>query len=181
MSRRFNRRGSLAVNIVMICRLDPITDEALLREAFAWQRDAPKWFQQMDATFGPDNVDDFLKAIAEPGVILVGIFQDGFIGLIIVAEAGRDVFNSHLCAKRGASLEALAQAAAQVTSDFLQLGMKHGFCWVAEKNRAVQRLCSTIGFQYEGICMYRGTYRGRVIKWLRYSIRAEAKEAAIAA
>jgi hypothetical protein len=174
---------------VNLRRLYLETDELLLREVFTWQQNAPQWFQQMDSVFGPRDVCDFLKAIAEPGVILIGIFQrvgfrfigHDFIGLIIVAEAGEDVFNSHLCAKRGASPKTLAHAAAQVVNDFIAMGMKQGFCWVAEKNRAVRRLCSTIGFQHEGIVMYKGTYRGRVIKWLRYSIKAEAKESAVAA
>lgn len=173
----------------MIRRLDPIADKSLLLTAFTWQQDTPRWYQDMDAVFGPEDVDDFLKMCAEPENILVGIFQKfglriithELIGVVIAAAAGKDVFNSHLMAKRGASLETLIEGANQVTQDFVRLGMVEGFCWVAEKNAAVRKLCSTIGMAHEGITMYRGAYHGRVIKWLRYSIRAEAQAVEIAA
>lgn len=165
----------------MIKRLDPIEDEALLRQAFAWTAECPQWQVDMDIVFGPSDVEDFLRMVVEPENVLVGIFSPEFVGLIIVASAGKDVFNSHLCAKRGSDLGVLAQGAYQVTQDFLKMGMQEGFCFVAERNLAIRNLCDTIGFKWEGVVMYRGAYRGRLIKWLKYSIRPEAKQLEIAA
>lgn len=163
----------------MLRRLDPVSDRELLREAFAWTADTPSWHRDMDSVFGPETADEFLEMAAE--TILVGIFDSSIIGLIIIAPAGKDVFNSHLCAKRDAPLNMLAASAAQVMNDFLGLGMKEGFCWVAEKNRSVRSLCDTIGFQHEGVVMYKGVYKNRLIKWLRYSVRPEVKQVEIAA
>jgi hypothetical protein len=156
-------------------------DSELLREAFFWTQDAPKWHRDMDSTFGPDNVEDFLVMLAEPENILIGIFNPDFVGLLIIACAGNDIFNAHLCAKRGTDLNVLAEGAYQAVQDFLRMGMKEGFCWVAEKNLAVRKLCDNIDFRHEGVVMYRGTYKGKLIKWLRYSIRAKANEMEIAA
>lgn len=157
----------------MIRRLDPIVDEVLLRQAFAWTAATPQWHRDMDSIFGPQTVDDFLLMSKEPQYIHIGIFDGGLIGLLILEWITRDVFNAHLCAKRGASLETLTIAAARVLNDFLNLGMVEGTAWVAEKNAAVRKLCGTIGMRDTGIVMFKGSYKGRLTKWIKYSIEAE--------
>jgi len=162
-------------------RLYPETDELLLREAFYWDQGKPSWYLQMDQVFGPDDVDGFLAMLAEANDIIVGIFDAELIGLLVVAAAGKDTFNSHLWAKRGSDVKALTQGINQVVRDFLGMGMKEGFAFIAEKNLAVRQLCDNIGFRFEGVCMYRGTYKGKVIRWMKYSIRPEAQQMEMAA
>lgn len=165
----------------MIRRLDPIADESLLRESFAWDRNAPQWYKDQDSVFGPQDVDDFLTMLKEPNHILIGIFDVGMIGLLVLEHVAQDVFNAHLWAKRKAPFNVLAEGAYQVIQDFLRMGMKEGVVWVGEKNVGVRKLCDNIGFQHDGICMFKGSYRNRLIKWLRYSVKAKAVELEVAA
>lgn len=160
-------------------RLNTFDDEGFLRIAFSWNIGVPTWVSDMDSVFGPQDADDFIKACETN--ILVGIFNPDFCGLLILEPSGKDVFAAHLCAKRGTPLSVLTAAASRVIDDFLALGMVEGFCWVAEKNLAVRRLCDTIGMTHEGILMYRGTYKGFLIKWMRYSVKAQAVSQAVAA
>lgn len=160
----------------MIKRLDPIANESLLREAFSWDREAPSWFRQMDSIFGPDDVDDFLKGAQDLANVYLGVFQPSghiahypLVGVIILTLVSNNRYTAHLCACRGARVEVLAQAAIQVKEDMFNLGMNEVFVFVAEKNRGVRKLCEIIGLQEDGITMYKGSYRGRVIKWIRMS------------
>ena len=157
----------------MIRRLDPVSDEHLLREAFAWDKNRAQWYSEMDAVFGPPDADDFIKTAHEPLNMFIGIFDPEFVGVVIVARASEWVFNTHLLAKRGVALETLVSGASQLRTDLFEMGAVEVFCYVAEKNRAVRKLCGELGMQHEGITMYRGSYRGRVIKWLKYSVRRE--------
>lgn len=157
-------------------RLDPIADEPLLRECFAWDREAPSWYQDMDQVFGPGNINDFLAMTKEPLNILIGVFNSEFVGLIVIACAAQDIFEAHLWAKRGTEIGVLVEGTEKTIQDFFSMGMKEAFCLVAERNKPIQTLCASLGFRYEGVCMYRGLYKGRVIKWLRYSIREEARQ-----
>lgn len=163
----------------MIKRLYADVDEGLLREAFSWNEGVPTWVSDMDAVFGPQDADDFIKALSN--TILIGVFTPDFCGLLILEPSGQDVFAAHLCAKRRTPLNILTEAASRAIDDFLALGMVEGFCWVAEKNYSVRRLCGTIGMTHEGIVMYRGTYKNKLIRWLRYSVKAQAVSKAIAA
>lgn len=160
----------------MIRRLDPDKDESLLREAFSWDQGKPSWYRQMDRVFGPDNVEDFLKLINDPLNAFIGIFNPQLVGLIVVALASKDRYAAHLWAKRGTGLPVLVEAGCQVLNDMFGLGMVEGFVYVAEKNRTVRRLCEAIGFSEDGIVMYRGTYRGKIIKWIRLSCSRQVEQ-----
>ena len=163
----------------MIRRLDTKSDESLLRETYSWDEGTPEWYRDMSRVFGPDDVEDFLK-MAEKN-ILVGIFDPEFIGLLILESTLPHCFEAHLCARRGARLGVLIEGTARVINDFLNMGMREGFCWVASKNSAIKKLCEQIGMAHDGIVMYRGVYRGKLIKWQRYSVIPLAQEIEVAA
>lgn len=149
-------------------------DSGLLREAFAWDANAPPWFQAANIAFGPNDVEAFLNRDA----IAIGVFDPELIAVIVLTQTAPHMFNADLLAQRRADVVAIAAGASVVIDDFLRMGMKFGYCWVAEKNRGVRKLCGTIGLTRNGLTLYRGSYRGRNIKWLCYSIQPAATEAA---
>lgn len=158
----------------MIKRLDPIVDESLLREAFHWDAKYPVWFKESSTVFGANDLNAFLERVKDS--ILIGIFDSELVGLLILRQVIPHHFEADLCAKRGTNVNVLAEGAYRVIQDFLRMGMQEGFCFVAEKNLAVRKLCGTIGMSYDGCCVYKGAYKGRVIKWMRYSIKPEARQ-----
>ena len=156
----------------MIKRLDPITDESLLRTAFEWDAKYPSWFKQSSTVFGANDVNVFLDRLRD--CILIGIFDSELVGLLILKQVIPHHFEADLCAKRGTDLNVLTKGVYQVIRDFLKMGMQEGFCLVAEKNLAIRKLCGNMGMTHDGCCVFKGTYRNRVIKWMRYSIKPEA-------
>lgn len=166
-------------------RLDPVKDEHLLREAYLWDKGAPTWYRDMDSVFGPENVEDFLKTTHDPDSVFIGVFRQiglrmirhELVGVIILAYAGERRYAAHLCAKRGANLETLAQAAIQVKEDMFDLGMIEVFVFVAERNKGVLNLCRLIGLVEDGVVMFKGTYRKKLIRWIRLSSRRLQKVA----
>lgn len=149
----------------MLRRLEPT--DPLLHEAFHWDDDAPPWFRTANTVFGANDEEAFLSRDA----IFIGVFDDELIAVIVLTMVAPHVFSADLLARRRADIAAIAAGAARVISDFLSMGMKLGFCWVAEKNLGVRKLCDTLNMRHEGLRMYKGVYRGRMICWTLYSIQ----------
>jgi hypothetical protein len=154
----------------MIRRLTHADDD-LLREAYRWDADRPKWFREMDAVFSRGSEDDFIRLLDDPRNVLISVWSDCLEAVIIVTLIDYGLFESHLCARRGANMEVIVNAAHTLLHDLVQFDLQELYVWVAEKHRSVKRLCSMIGFHSDGARMYKGTYRGRLITWNRYSIR----------
>jgi hypothetical protein len=152
-------------------------DSELLREAFNWDRDAPPWFQAANTAFGANDLDVFLARDA----VFIGVFDTELIAVIVLTMIAPHIFRADLLAQRRADTVTIAAGASIVISDFLSMGMKFGYCWVAEKNLGVRKVCGSIGLTHNGLTLYRGSYRGRDIKWLCYSIQPIAATTEIAA
>lgn len=164
----------------MIRRLT-VKDVGLLREAWNWDHGRPSWYVAMDSVFNGGTVDDFIESVEHPATVAIGVFDPLLTAIVIIEHHGSGLFEGHLMAKRGASPAVLVTVIEQLLHDLLDYGLTEACCWIAEKNRSVRKLCANIGFQPDGVSMYKGAYRGRVIRWLRYSIQREQLTAAKAA
>lgn len=159
----------------MIRRLSIPADEPLIRSAYRWDGDRPRWYREADAVFNSGTEDDFVARAATAAYL--GVFDNGeLIGLVIVEMPTPRYHEGHLCARRGASSLKLTVACVTIVSDLLNLGMTQLSCWVAERNTSVRKICATIGLQPDGVVMWRGSHYGRAIKWVRYSIRRDQQE-----
>ena len=148
-------------------------DEDLLREAYRWSRDAPTWFQDADKVFNRGTEDNFVSQLADLRRWFVGIFNPSLEAIIVVEWKGNGQFEGHLLAHRRAVTEMIGAAISQLLFDLLDCGMQEAFVWVAARNKPIQKLCANIGFLPDGIVMWKGSYRGRVIRWLRHSVQRD--------
>lgn len=144
-----------------------------MREAWSWDAEKPLWFRQADTIFNKGTVADWVAQLADNRRWLIGVFSPGLEAVVVVERHGNGQFEGHLTARRHADVQMITTTITYLLHDLLDMGMIEAFCWIAEKNRSVRNLCSTIGFRPDGIVMYRGAYRGRVIKWIRYSVQVE--------
>jgi RimJ/RimL family protein N-acetyltransferase len=155
---------------MIIRRLDPVNDESLLRRAFEWDADAPRWYADSDAVCRPP-LDVYLNMTRDENQVDIGVFDEGeMIGLVTFDHKVNGVAEVRFSAKRGAQIEMLTKAAYQLRHQFFSLGMNAGVVWIAKRNRQIVKLCEVIGFVRDGT-MCRGVYhrpRGdRPIEWVR--------------
>jgi hypothetical protein len=153
-------------------------DAALLRKAYSWDEGRPLWYRQMDAVFNSGSVGDLITQLNDARYAFIGVWDDDeFVSVIIVDQHDAGQFEGHLMTRTGTDVALIQTVIQHLLVDLLNFGLAETFVWIAEKNRGVRKLCGTIGFQPDGLAMYRGTYRGksrdRVIKWIRYSIQRE--------
>lgn len=151
--------------MIAIRRLDSDTDRDFYAEAWAWDIDAPRWYQDSDAVFRPESFDEYMKLAHGDDQCDVGVFDDELIGLITVTLRGKGVYEGHLSAKRGANLEMLAEAVLQIRCQLFERGMSEAYLWVAAKNRAIRKLCANAGFYGTFVTMLRGSSHNRPIEW----------------
>lgn len=158
----------------MIRRLLLPDDEHLLREAYQWDEQRGEWYRAVDRVFNSGTEDKFVEKAHDLRNAFVGVFeQDKMIALILVETPAPLFHEAHLAARRGADSTKVVAAAVQLASDLLNMGAIQISVWVAEKNRPVKQICDRIGFTHDGVVMWKGAYKGRVIKWLKYSIHRE--------
>lgn len=144
-------------------------DKGLLREAFEWARNSPQWFRDMDAVYPFKDFDEYYEAACGPLQIDYAVFDNDLIGIFTIAQVSTGIFNVHVEAKRGASLRVLTEAACVIRDKLFEAGVVELFGWVARVNRGVMRLGLMCGFKPDGVTMFKGQYKGRVIEWKRLS------------
>lgn len=151
-------------------RLDPDKDEDLIREALSWIDDAPLWFRNADAAWGPDTPETYLNQMRQDGQADFGVFDPELIAVITITLAGKGIFNSHLMVKRHANVDSLIIAAASLMKQLFEHNMREGWSWLAKRNRGAQRIVEAIGMTRDGVSMLKGQSHGRPLSWVRYSI-----------
>lgn len=152
----------------MLRPLHPEDDRGLIKLAYGWARDTPKWFREMDATCGQDDFEAYLKASKNGGQD-IGIFDPELCGVIILSEAEEGYFECHLMAPRTASFDILALGGFTLRRRLFSQGAQEISAWVASKNRPLVKLVRAMGLAWKGIEMAKGKYHDRVIHWHRYA------------
>lgn len=176
----------------MMRRLRLPDDEVLIREAYRWDEDRPRWWREMDHVFNSGTEDDFVEKAHNPSTAFIGVFETdetsytpSMIALIIVETPAPFIHEGHLSVKRGADTVKVATACITLISDLFGLGMTQAIVWVAERNIGVRRLCVTLGLQPDGVSQWRGACHRKTgskpIKWLRHSINRQQIEVGKAA
>jgi hypothetical protein len=144
---------------VKLQRLNPATDVDLYDQMRSWDETAPRWLRDMDAAFICRGEDE----------IHIGVYEESLIAVITLTRHAAGIYEAHLRAARGTSLTTLAIAALSVQRQLWTIGAKLIFVYVGERNKPVRQLCDNIGFQPDGIVVYKGSSHGRIVKWVRYS------------
>jgi hypothetical protein len=85
-------------------------------------------------------------------------------GCSLSGHCGSGVFNVHVSAKRGASVDVMLEAACMLRDHLFKTGAQVLHGWVARFNRGVIRLGEHAGFHRDGVRMFKGECRGRVIE-----------------
>ncbi len=152
----------------MIRRLDPTTDEHLLREIYTWDKEHPQWYQDLEKVAGWP-LEQFLKEA--PDRADLGVFDgEEFVALISIIRRDVGVYEGHVWAKRGNKVEDLAAAVNWVVERLTEdLQMRFGYVWIAKKNRPIKKVCTMAGLRFDGTTLTDGESHGKPIEWQRFS------------
>lgn len=151
----------------MIRRLDPIKDRGCFVEAYSWDKDYPRWYQDLEK-IAHLPLDKFIDQAPERADF--GLFVPDLVGMISILRRAPQVFEGHVWAKRRTPIEPLGSFGAQLRESLQgDLDMKFGYVWIAQKNLPIKKLCAMIGLRPDGAIEIDGESHGRPIVWERYS------------
>jgi len=152
----------------VIRRLNPKDDEHLLREIYDWDRELPRWYQDLEkVSHWP--LEKFLKEA--PDRADLGVFDDEeFVALVSIIRRDAGIFEGHIWAKRGSRVENLADAVSWIVERLIEdLQMRLGYVWIAKKNRPIKKLCTMANLRFDGSTLIDGESHGKPIEWQRFS------------
>lgn len=157
-------------------RLDPEADVECFRLAYGWDRDAPRWYREMDSVFGDYSLNEYVAKAREATQVNIGLFEGREIFAMITTNlvamttdpTASGVYDLHLAAARHAGAEKIVRAFESIRRQmFEDLNALALYGWVASVNRPLVRLSRRLGFKPDGLLMFKGSVRGRVIRWER--------------
>lgn len=149
---------------MMIRRLDPVEDAALLDEAHHWDDDAPRWRKDCEVVFGGDKWETSDRRIH------VGIFDDELCAVVHMDLVAKRTYEAHIAVRRGTAVSKLVDPIASIISQMYFYGMVSGFVWLPAFNTAILQLCKAVGFEHDGVVMFKGVTHNRPIEWKRLSL-----------
>jgi len=151
----------------VIRRLDPQTDEHLLREVYEWDKDYPRWFQDLEkVSHWP--LEQFLAEA--PDRADLGVFDDELVALISIIRRAPYVYEGHIWAKRGSRVESLASGVSWVIERLVEdLKMRLGYVWIAKRNLPIKQMCIMANLKFDGSTVIDGESHGKPIEWQRFS------------
>ncbi len=152
----------------MIRRLDPEKDRERLAEIYEWDRDYPRWFQDLEkVSHWP--LEQFLKEA--PDRADLGVFnEDEMVALVSIIRRDVGIFEGHIWAKRHSKVEHLANAVSWVIERLIEdLKMRFGYVWVAKRNLPIKQMCIMAGLRPDGATVTDGESHGKPIEWQRFS------------
>ncbi len=152
----------------MIRRLDPETDRECLVDAYSWDKEYPRWFQDLEkVSHWP--LEQFLKEA--PDRADLGVFHDDeMVALISIIRRDVGVFEGHVWAKRKSKVEELANAVSWIIERLVEdLKMRFGYVWIAKRNLPIKQMCIMAGLRFDGTTLTDGESHGKPIVWERFS------------
>jgi hypothetical protein len=154
-------------------RLDPIADLALYETAYRWLMDSPSWRRQTEAIFGTLDHDEYMTATHSEGRCDVGIFRDGELtAIVILTITAKHTYEVHFESEGNVDPELIIAAGHMIRSQlFGEYGAQLAYTWTPSWNRTVLAIDKAIGFVDDGVRMLHGTCRGRLVEWIRLSLR----------
>lgn len=156
-----------------IRRLDPIADQAIYRWSYNWLVDSPRWRQQAESVFGTMELNEYLYSRLVDTRLDIGIFTDGiFVAKIALHLTAKHTYEVSLEAARGTDSAVIIAAGLAIRDQlFGEYGAECVYAWVPRWAKGVVAILTSIGFTDDCVTMARGTARGRLVEWKRYSLR----------
>lgn len=141
-----------------------VTEERLLREAWGWQTEAPRWFRESQEAEA-ETLEHFLETA--PDRLFYGIFEDEELKALIRLEPFRGrIFGIDLFARRDLSLEVLTSSGLSIKCFLYDRGVANGFFgWIPRFNRGIVKLYRNLGFAPCGIRCFKGRTHGKAVEW----------------
>lgn len=147
-----------------IRRLDPVNDRHLLETAWSWDDGAPRWRKDCEAVWSK------LGERTGERRMHVGIFNEELTAVVHLDLIAKDTYEAHLAVKRGTPLDQLIIAINSIIHQLFSFRMTTAFVWLPRINSAIFRLCEAVGFQHDGVVMFKGRTHKRPIEWWRLVI-----------
>lgn len=158
--------------MITVRRLDPTTDHLLFEQAYQWLIDGPAWRRETEAVFNTLDRTEWLAGAHLPGRIDIGIFLVSELTAdVVLTMRGSNIYEVHFDAQRGTPTDVVIEAGLSIRDQMLQYGMQWCYTWTPHWNRPVLSVIKAIGFQPDNVSMLHGTCRGRLIEWVRHSLR----------
>lgn len=122
-----------------------------------WQieQNSPKWFKDANSLWG-ETWDDFNKFCQ--GCDRIYDLGD----VIIYVQKDQDSANIHIGAVRHARIDIKALC---IIRDKLLIEFQVVYGWVLRHNRGIAKLANAVGMTFNGVRMFRGESRGRLLEW----------------
>lgn len=152
-------------------RLNAEKDLDLFHQSWGWLEESPDWRKETEAVFGAVDQDSYFAALSNPERIDIGVFDGAFIALVTLTLRAPSIYEVHLEAGPAASSQSIIFAGWQIRERMFDYGMQRAYTWTPHWNRPVLAINKAIGFQPDNVSMLRGTCRGRLIEWVRFSLR----------
>ncbi len=159
----------------MIRRLHPEKDRDRLAEIYEWDKEHPRWFQDLEKV-SRWPLEQFLAEA--PDRADLGVFDDEeLVALYSIIRRAPYVFEGHIWAKRGSKVDVLANATRWVIKRLIEdLQMRFGYVWIAKRNLPIKQMCIMAGLRFDGATVVDGESHGKPIEWQRFSISHGQKE-----
>lgn len=157
-----------------IRRLHLPADFSLYHTMYTWLVESPSWRQETEAIFGTLDWEAYMAAAQSPGRCDIGIFEDSqLIATVILTLTAKDTYEVHFEASPTARWETVVVAGERIRDMVFEIyGARLVYTWTPRWNRGVMAINKAIGFAPDYVTMFKGTCRGRLVEWARYSIVA---------
>lgn len=156
-------------------RLDPAKDALLIEYAFSWLLNSPTWRQHTEEVFGTLNYQDYVAAHNDERRIDIAVFEGKYHRATITLHlVARNTYEVSLQADRRTSVEVISAAGQAIAAQLFGLYAAEAvYAWIPRWAKGVARMAQAIGFTSDYVTMARGTARGRLVEWERFSLRRE--------
>lgn len=148
--------------------LDAFQDESLLRAAYRWREDKPRWWREsMRLWEKPES--EYLEAARSRFQADIGFFSNELLScLITFVETAPGRFEVHIDSPRAAGLEFLIRCTLVAKQHFFDRGGGDIFIYVAHINRPILKLCERVGFRATNAGFLYGTVGNKVLEWREF-------------
>lgn len=156
-----------------IRRIDPERDSLLIEHSFSWLLNSPTWRQQTEDVFGTLNYQDYVVAHNDERRIDIAVFEGKYHRAMVTLHlVAKNTYEVSLQADRTARANIIVAAGCLIRDQLFGIySAQLVYAWVPRWARGVKAILTSIGFLPDNVIMARGTARGRLIEWDRYSLR----------
>jgi len=153
----------------MNCRfLEPLKDARYLEEAWEWQFDKPRAWQELFAIW-QESREEFLASAEKEEKLFIGVFERRrLIAVISLDAAPENCFEAHFDCPRGTPQEIVIESLERVAAHLFERGARAVYVFIARQNRPLKRICRAVGFCKTNVEIIYGQVRGAVVFWEQF-------------